>query len=106
MISDLISALCVGACCSKDSRKWEVFAANYSFLQLNLTVPGASRLAVEAGEEELLQFLSKPVIFSLSINNRSTSLDNTSQPVRIKFQHNGVSFTAVLNLRDRSEWEI
>ena len=83
-----------------------MFAANYSFLQLNLTVPGASSVAVEAGEEELLQFLSKPVIFSLSINNRSTSLDNTSQPVRIKFQHNGVSFTVVLNLRDRSEWEI
>ena len=71
---------------------WEVFAANYSFLQHNLTVPGASRLAVEAGEGELLQFLSQPVIFSLSINNRSTSLANTSQPVRINFQHNGVSF--------------
>ena len=69
-----------------------MFAANYSFLQHNLTVPGASKLAVEAGEGELLQFLSQPVIFSLSINNRSTSLANTSQPVRISFQHNGVSF--------------
>ena len=79
--------------CLKDGRKWEVFAANYSFLQHNLTVPGDSSLAVEAGQEEVLEFLSQPAIFSLSINNRTTILDNASQPVRISFQHNGVSFT-------------
>ena len=72
-----------------------MFAANYSFLQHNLTVPGHSRLAVEAKEGEVLEFLSKPVIFSLSINNRSTQLDNASQPVRISFPHNGVSSISV-----------
>ena len=51
-------------------------------------------LAVEAGQEEVLEFLSQPAIFSLSINNRTTILDNASQPVRISFQHNGVSFTS------------
>ena len=87
---------------------WEVFAANYSFLQHNLTVPGDSRLAVEAGEGEELKFLSLPVIFSLSINNRTTILDNASQPVRISFQHNGVSLTQPgLQLSTRgSHWEV
>ena len=60
-----------------------------------------SSLAVEAGEEEVLEFLSQPVIFSLSINNRTTVLDNASQPVRISFHHKEVSFTPTPGLKRR-----
>ena len=60
-----------------------------------------SSLAVDAGEEEVLEFLSQPVIFSLSINNRTTVLDNASQPVRISFHHKEVSFTQNPGLKRR-----
>ena len=44
--------------CLKDGRKWEVFAANYSFLQHNLTVPGQSRQSeVLQGSEIIIKTL-------------------------------------------------
>ena len=76
---------------TEEENKWRVFAANYSFLQQNLSVPGSASISVVAGEEEVLDFLSQPVIFSLSINNITSLANNTS--TIITFPHNGVGFT-------------
>ena len=72
---------------SEEERKWKVFAANYSFLQHNLTVPGGASISVASEEGELLGFLSQPVILSLSVNNRTYNFANQSEAV-ITFPHN------------------